>query len=620
MPGIVFCWSRDCQPDELILIESLDLKRNEVQSIFKSENVFMASSKRVNSTYVSELISQHDDKMLIYGQINKSDLLRITTNDTKINDMHLVNGYYAVIAYNLRTGTVSILCDKHGLEPIYYYADDKIILISSELATFARYMESPKISLKYAYEYLFFNYQVEHAPIEGTKRLKGSQIVEISHDRQGVKVLLSRTDSPTAVSNNYGNVRKFAAEVNSRLHAVLLEYADAGALSTSVTAGWDSKTILSVFENLGLEYCGYTYGAPESGEIQFTNQFQKRCNVAIQKILLDSKFYSNYIKYLVDSVYLSGGLNRTNRCSLVYVYEALKNKNCVYTGIHYDQLFRGHGNVPASFSYPVADIFKGKIGIDKAIALLSEKYGILAKGDLQLSSVLRDAIDSFCPILDSKTHLGYLINPVGANLFIGEVRLSRHFTNCIVPVWMHGIIDLAYNKKYTTLEYNRIKRISKYKENVHQSIILSNNAKEISRIPIGNIKPSLLSRSILLAFIDSKFRGLLNRVSKRVTSQKATVPAENNAEWYKLYSIPISNYLLNNSQIREIIDRESIRAAIAQSDSNAIHKFLTIAIQSHLISNGWQSEEIVEAFERSGSENSCGEKKTATIPNMDLQN
>jgi len=192
---------------------------------------------------------------------------------------------------------------------------------------------------------------------------------------------------------------------------------------------------------------------------------------------------------------------------------------------------------------------------------------------------------------------------VGANLFIGEVKLSRYFTNCIVPVWMNGIIDLSYNRKYTTLEYNHIMNIKKYKENVHQSIILSDNAEEISRIPIGNIKPSLLSRSILLAFIDSKLRGLVNRVSKRITSQIATEPAENNAEWYKLYSTTISNYLQNNSYISGIIDKESICATIARSDCNAIHAMLSIAILSHLISNGWRSEEIIESFERSAIQN-----------------
>jgi hypothetical protein len=185
-----------------------------------------------------------------------------------------------------------------------------------------------------------------------------------------------------------------------------------------------------------------------------------------------------------------------------------------------------------------------------------------------------------------ETQLRYLINPVGANLFVGEIRLSRHFTNSFVPVWMNGIIDLSFNSRFTTIQYSHLSGRNSLFENRLQSMLIGYNSRKLSMIDIRMLRPDLFSRYPYWAIARRYIKSLKNKLTRR--DKMSYGPAEPNKQWINMHKDSITQFISSESSIlRQIIDNRVLSSVIMGNNTHLIHKFLTIEITHRLIKNKW---------------------------------
>ena len=105
----------------------------------------------------------------------------------------------------------------------------------------------------------------------------------------------------------------------------------------------------------------YTYGVPGCADLVEASKAAKALNIKHHRILFDKNFEKKLPSLIFDTVYLSSGLEKINRSSILYAYKNLtgcgKKFPLVISGISTGMQFRGHANIPMLISPDMARIF-----------------------------------------------------------------------------------------------------------------------------------------------------------------------------------------------------------------------------------------------------------------------
>lgn len=579
MPAIAIVWDKNLKNGFYEYQNALNIGIDESQQFYAQDDCIMILSSHRKHSYTAILQKANHVYTLIYGQIDPLDCQALKNNQFTVEQMSDINGYFAIIVFNSKTREINAICDRYGIEPLYYHVSENRIIISSEISFFARCFTDAVISRLWVHEVLFFNYSIYNSPIVGVNRLLGHQILRILPGNPLIKL----DNKKITCEINYSNLKDFSIDFNKKLNKVVAVNLANKSIALSVTNGWDARTVQSVIENNNLDFTGYTYGAPNSAEIIDSAKYSLNSGIPHKQILFDKSFHGNYEKYLVDSIYYSGGLNNTQRASLCHVYNILSDYDIVVTGIHFDQLFRGHGNIPASISRFVHNQMTGTpldVALKREIALSD------CDGYEHICSIAQKLWGGLGDPTKTETQLRYLINPVGANLFVGEIRLSRHFTNAFVPVWMNGIIDLSFNNRFTTIQFSHLAGRKSFFENRLQSMLIGYNSKKLSMIDIHMLRPDLFCRHPYWAISRRYIESFKNKFPCK--DNMSYGPAEPNVQWINMHKDSITQFINSESSIlRQIVDNRIMTSLIMGNDAHLIHKFLSIEIMHRLINNKW---------------------------------
>lgn len=195
--------------------------------------------------------------------------------------LNKLNGMWSFIYYDIRNQQLIISRDRFGVKPLYYYEDEKIFIISSEIKPI---LASPyykkKLNEKSANIFLQTGLVdgIEDTFFEGIKRFPASHymIFSLKDNSKIIKRFYNLKDSIYEVSDNYeDNVEKFKELF---IDSVRLRLRSDVPVGNCLSGGLDSSSIYSVVANLSkgeLHSFSSKYKEEECDESYFYNNVTK---------------------------------------------------------------------------------------------------------------------------------------------------------------------------------------------------------------------------------------------------------------------------------------------------------------------------------------------------------
>lgn len=411
------------------------------------------------------------------------------------------NGYFSITALNKRENKLFVISDRRSQLPVFYLIDNMNICISTELSTFCRLPIEMSFNVEWLWEYLFFNFPVGQTTfLENVKRMPPASVLEID------------IESGEYLFHEYAT--KFRKKKHLLEGKEALEYAynvfrnrmpkyftGANDIACALTGGWDGRTNLSFCPNMN-SVVAYTYGVQGCRDLVEASKTAKALNIKHRKILFDKNFEKELPSLVFDAVYLSSGLERITRSSLLYAYRNLteygKEFPLVISGISLDILFRGYGaNVPEIISPDMGRIFStGEKGFNENFwkECMGNCYEPFKRHILkQIDNLEKE----YGKLSEPESHLSYMVYEVLPKHFAGELAIAKHFTTLRVPAWDTDIIELSYSIRNSTLSFSQFLphfKGARMEDMILQAYLISKNGGALREIPVYGVPPKTFSK------------------------------------------------------------------------------------------------------------------------------
>jgi len=510
-----------------------------------------------------------------------------------------LSGYFSIAALNKEKNKLYIVSDRRSQLPLFYLIDDKNVYISTELSTFCRLPVKVTFNAEWLREYLFFYYPIGQTTfLENVKRMPPASILEINLNPGEYKI--------SEYAPKFQKKEKLLKGKKSLEHAYSVckdripkYFTGTDEIACALTSGWDSRTNLSFCPNLN-SITSYTYGVPGCKDLIQASKTAKALNIKHQEIIFDKKFVEKLPTLMMETIYLSSGLERITRSSLLHIYKVLTDSSNKYpvilSGIFWDGQFRGHAG-PAVISPDMIRLFStGEKSINEEYwkEYLGNNYKSFKKHILKIIDNLEK---NYGKLSLPESLLSYQIYELAPKHYAGELSVARHFTTVRVPAWDNDIVDLSYSIEHSALSYSEYqphhKRGSR-EETLLQSYLLLKNGGALSEIPVGGVPPKIVQKGTFIYHLIRIKNLLPGAIKSRIFKIKFS-PQEDWRNWLNTTHREFIDNLIfsEDSRVRKYIDNsflEKIRETrdIDSVGKSAIGMIATVEIILRLIENKWE--------------------------------
>ncbi len=149
----------------------------------RSNQPFSSSSGESVCVYNGEIYNYKE-------LISSLDMNLRTTSDTEVmlesyekygeQFIDKWNGIFAMAIHNKKKNNITLIRDRFGVKPLYYYEDDEVILFASEAKVIYNWLEHITISLKGLSEYLWYGNTISsHTIVSNVLKFEQGSLLEI---------------------------------------------------------------------------------------------------------------------------------------------------------------------------------------------------------------------------------------------------------------------------------------------------------------------------------------------------------------------------------------------------------------------------------------------------------
>ncbi len=199
------------------LVSTLTHRGPDSQGIFTDKNVSLGHT-RLSIIDLSEASGQPfiDDEgnVIVYngeiynyksirGELEKENISFKTTGDTEVllkawlkwgyRGLRKLNGMFAFAVYQPVKNRLTIVRDRYGIKPLYYYLFNNKIIFSSEIPTLLKSIrelnKEISVSIKGLNDYLTFRHTMNQTLIRGIKKLPPGNIIQINLNNDNTKII-----------------------------------------------------------------------------------------------------------------------------------------------------------------------------------------------------------------------------------------------------------------------------------------------------------------------------------------------------------------------------------------------------------------------------------------------
>jgi len=593
--------SNKIEYDELKgLIQTINLSENLHVESLQAKNILFSVAFLKNSPLKGDRLFENETWIILfagdiveYKTIPYEDIIEIL-EEKKAKAFTKFNGYFSIAAYNKTLNKLFIISDRFSQHPIYYSINDNNVYFSTEMSTFCRLNKKFKFNEEWLWEYLFFNFPIGDTTIlESVKRMPPASIIEYNHN-SGKYYKFEYAKVFERKDNLLGGNE--ALELSSEIFANRIPkyFEGASEVACALTNGWDGRIVLALAPNCDIT--AYTYGMPNCGDIKGAKKTAEILNIKHRVITFNEEFIRDLPNYMLETVFLSSGLEKVLRATLLYIYGKLTDYGKIFplttSGIALGGIFRGHMLSPEIISFDLASMFKGnKTDIRKGFwsSVFKTDYSLFEEYIMQKLKYLQNIFGDFKA---PDHHLSYLIYFVFPKHFCGEMKIASNFTTLRVPSWDSEVIDLSYSIKQSALSF------SEYSGHVRggrdevllQSYLLSKLSPRFAKIPVQNTRPDVALRGDVSYQFYRIIKGLRNRISYIVFPKTRTVSLDEWDVWINNTHKEFIDGLIfsKDSEVRKYFKSEYLEKLKKNRTLQNIGKLASSEIILRLVKNNWK--------------------------------
>jgi|GEM_PF-3426594 len=506
-----------------------------------------------------------------------------------------LNGIFTFVVHDKRDQRLFGVSDRRSQKPLFYSLDAQGACVSSNLAVFARLPNGRDFNEEWLWQLLFFNFPVDDSTFfKDVKRVPAACVMTFD----------SRSDKFSMGS--YAGLFKpqlpllKGKEALSRATQVfgtrvIAHYHGADSVACALTGGWDGRTMLALAP-ADNNVTPYTYGVPGCTDLTGARATATLIGAEHLEIPFNRGFVDDLPHHVLETVYLSSGLQGALRSTLHYVYHELTQAGrrfpLTISGISLGTQLRGAAQYPDLISMELARRFQG---LDAAH---TKDYWrtIFGPKDSDFTEFTHSRIElmqeQFGPFERPEHHFSYILYPASAHYFCGELAIADKFTTVRVPAWDSKIVELMYSIENSTLSYShfvgQIKQVRR-KEMVLQAHLLKEFSPDLYRIPVRGIHPAAVLAGEVPYQMERAYRSVERKVSSRL-STRANAPLEDWNVWLFDRNRQFVADLLESSDtmVGDFVEPSFIKHTITTRNVRMLGKLLTTEIILRLVKNGWQ--------------------------------
>ena len=508
-----------------------------------------------------------------------------------------LRGNFAIGIFDKSSRRLFLVTDRRAQQPLYYLQLQNGVVFSTEMSVFCRLKKLPAFNRKWLYECMFFNYPMAGTTfLEGVTRVPPASVwtFDLASKESATSEYVGRFRKSTNLLKGDAALEKALAVFRARVP----EYCRGaeGAIAFGLSGGWDSRTILSFCPlDDGVPIRTYTYGIPDCDDLTEARKIADALGLEHSEIRFDEEFVRQLPGLIPETVYLTFGALGILRATMLYLHKRLTWDGEAYpiivTGISGDQMFRGHGNVPAIIPRSVATVFsEGKpiVGAEPFRSMFGKAYG-------DFRDYVTDVIDGirnrFGELGSSECHLSYLTYEVAPKHFLGDMLLGNRFSTFRVPFWDDDIVQLAYDIEFSTLTFSKFtsSHTDWRMENRLNAYLLASNPSfaklPVERFPLSVIQAPNAVYQLYRWFVHKPRR--LLQLSKR----PARAPLLSWQHWIssEIKTTIDDSVFSRDAHIRDYIDPEFLKALHEQNRRHWIGKIATAELVLRMLDKGWRT-------------------------------
>lgn len=373
----------------------ISIQRNnphgEIAIYEQSFNSLVDDEKNViqyNRRKMSDLVYRYENELsrfLILGDLiipqqyhgREEVYIKNICDNYNFNILRSLNGFFYLIRMNKDQQNIEVFNSLFSILPIYYYQNEKQIIISSRIEFIGKKLKKhASINKKFILEKLLFNYplfnetlfkEISLLPGNYFLRLFGGKIDFVQH----TNVSDFFVDSPRSWKKSLDSMCDlFLGVVN--------EYFPDDIFAISLTGGFDGRTLVAAALAQKKNFESYAFGSPDSNDVHIPLAISQALDFRFTPIWLDESYINNhFLKHGIDFLFYSEGYGNIGRSHYLYAMQELQRRNkYIITGNFGSELFR-------------AIHVRGVVTTDLLIAIFAERKNVELIEKIKNSSQLK---------------------------------------------------------------------------------------------------------------------------------------------------------------------------------------------------------------------------------------
>ncbi len=347
------------------------------------------------------------------------------------NRVHEFGGFFYLIY--LKECEIKVYSSLFNILPVYFYENQKQILISSKLDLIIQHLtHKPALNKKYLLERVLFNYGIfNDTYFEGIELLRANHYLSLESSVQQLRQF--------TVSDLYAQNIKKGKNVLNHLADYFIDltkyFLPVQKYALSFTGGFDGRTLLAVSKYYKRDFIAYSFGSEDSSDLILPKNQAFKLDVLFEPIILNENYINNdsYDSGL-EFIELSEGLGSFARAHYVFSAKHLSHKvNYLVTGNFGSELFRAMHNQGVVLSRELIEVFKNH-DKDKWIDILktSPKINFLLANsyEKELERIIEE-IDEFKSnyhgLSENQLFYVFVLSEVFRKYFGPEIIIQLHF-------------------------------------------------------------------------------------------------------------------------------------------------------------------------------------------------
>ena len=457
---------------------------------------------------------------------------------------HKIDGQFAIAIIDLEKNKLIISRDKFGEKPLFYYIDDKKIIVGSELKIF-KHFSNINLKINEAGIKKYFIYSFIPAPTtiyKNIHKLKHSEYVKIDMDKKNV--IKNIYYKPEIIKNHKYNDKNFVEELDFLMEqSVKLRLLSDEKIGVFLSGGLDSSLICSYAKKHidNLEAYSISVKQETFDEIDQAKNISKFLNLKINFTNLDkNKFIQEFDKIIK---LLDEPIGAPTLVPMYFLSQLTsQNVKSVLSGDGADEIFGGYEN----FNYLKIFKYLNTLKLNKLISKTRNIFNFLpiSKDNLSIDFKLR----RFCQGMD--------VNEKFQNtFFLSSLSLNNYQELFDEKLNFEEILDEVNNFHKEYSHANFIDKNYLYFVNFYIPDLICSRADKAGMLNSLEIRSPFLNPKILelmLSIPKNKYYLIKEKKILKLLAKKRL-----NIDFFKIkkggFTYPIQSWL-NTSQVNPVVN------------------------------------------------------------------